>query len=73
MKPILILIVITIVCIIGGFVLLGLPGAVVVEISKPFLALFLGPEALNLTQGDSAWPFALIVTVIWPPAIVPAY
>lgn len=69
MKPILI----TIIFIIGGTVLLGLPSAVILQISIPFIVLFLGPEASNLMRTEAAWLIAIVLSILWPLAITPAY
>jgi len=53
--------------VIGIYVLLGLPGAIILEAS---LWLFgLSGEMLR----DNAWPAALIMTVLWPIGLILGY
>ncbi len=57
-------------CAVGGWALLGLPGAVVVELAGPLVRLVHGPDAGRELLGDSAWPLALVVSALWPLGIV---
>lgn len=57
----------------GLIPLLGLPGAVVLELSAPAIALALGPGALDALPPDAAWPLAILLTLLWPVSIVAAY
>ena len=57
-------------CAVGGWSLLGLPGAVVFELSRPLLRLVHGPGAGEEPLGDNAWPLALYISALWPVGIV---
>jgi hypothetical protein len=52
-----------------GFVLLGLPGAAFLEAIQPLMQR-LGYPTLS---GDAAWPAAILMSLLWPVALVPAY
>ena len=54
-----------------GFVLLGLPGALLMEAAKPLMVRLFGPGAAHL--GDRAWPAAILISLGWPLAIAPAW
>ena len=56
-----------------GFVLLGLPGALVLEAAKPPLVSIWGARAARWPQGDAGWPVCILLAFVWPLAIVPAY
>jgi hypothetical protein len=52
-----------------GLVLLGLPGAAFLETLQPIMQrLGWGP-----ISGDGAWPAAILMSVVWPLALAPAY
>src|SRR5262245_31939832 len=52
-----------------GFVLLGLPGAAFLETLEPIMQRFgRGP-----ITGDAAWPAAIMMSMIWPVGLAPAY
>ena len=55
----------------GGLVLMGIPGAVVYELSAPWVRLLLGDGYAEL--GDGAWPAAIVITLTWPASLVIAY
>lgn len=64
--------IVALVAAVGGFFLLGIPGALVMEISWAFLHL-LG-YAKPVSGGDSwEWGMALEITALWPIAIVGGY
>ena len=52
-----------------GLVLLGLPGAAFLETVQPIMQR-LGRGAIS---GDGAWPAAILMSVVWPLALGPAY
>ena len=52
-----------------GFVLLGLPGAAFLETLEPVMRRF-GRGAIT---GDAAWPAAIMMSLVWPVALAPAY
>jgi hypothetical protein len=52
-----------------GFVLLGLPGGALLETIQPVLQR-VGHPAIS---ADAAWPAAILVSLLWPVALVPAY
>jgi len=52
-----------------GLVLLGIPGALLLEALQPLMQrLGRGPIA-----GDGAWPAAILMSAVWPVALAPAY
>jgi len=54
---------------------MGLPGALIILLSKPVIYLLHGPMAFEATQsmGDKAWPLMLMLSVLWPISIPIAY
>lgn len=52
-----------------GLVLLGLPGAAFLETLEPLMKR-LGRGAIS---ADGAWPAAIVMSLVWPAALVPAY
>src|SRR5687768_8705584 len=54
-----------------GMGLLGLPGAMVYQLSAPWVRLMLGARFTDL--GDGAWPAAILTTLTWPASLVIAY
>ncbi len=72
-KGLIVALVLTGVCMVGGVVLLGLPGAILFELSAPLLQLLFGRDALKALPPDSLWPIAIIITVFWPLSIIGGY
>lgn len=58
-------------CMLGGFLLLGLPGALFMSIASPLLRRLDGKGLDQL--GDRAWPIAILVSLGWPLAIAPSW
>jgi hypothetical protein len=54
---------------IGGLLLLGLPGVLALGLAKPFINLIWGVKDL----GDTLWPKGVITTLVWPAFIIPCY
>jgi len=52
-----------------GLVLLGLPGAAFLETIQPVMQR-VGQPAIS---ADGAWPAAILMSLVWPVALVPAY
>ena len=52
-----------------GFVLLGLPGAAFLEAIAPVMQGMGRPPI----TGDAAWPAAIMMSLAWPVALIPAY
>lgn len=52
-----------------GLVLLGLPGAAFLEMLQPVMQRL----GLRPISADGAWPAAIMMSVVWPVALVPAY
>lgn len=52
-----------------GFVLLGLPGAAFLESLDPVMQR----AGFGPIPADGAWPAAIMMSVVWPLALVPAY
>jgi hypothetical protein len=55
---------------VGTFLLLGLPGAVIYEVTG---RLILGTDPWEKVAPDGAWPLALYVSLLWPASIAPGY
>lgn len=53
---------------VGGLGLLGLPGALWLTLARPVAALF----ATARMPGDSAWPMAIVHSLLWPLFLPPA-
>jgi hypothetical protein len=51
----------------AGLLLLGIPGALLMEIAGPFAGMF----TTQRLPGDSAWPMAIMVSLIWPWFLLP--
>lgn len=54
-----------------GLLLMGIPGAVVYELSVPWVRAMQGARFTDL--GDGAWPAALLISLTWPASLVIAY
>ncbi len=59
------------IAVLGFIPLMGIPGAIVLEIGQ-FFASFFG-VTLQALKGDKAWPAAIYATFFWPPSIPIAY
>ena len=53
---------------VGGIVLLGLPGAIYGSLADPLVSALLG-RSEPLLSGDAAWPMAILLTIAVPPVI----
>ncbi len=64
------LIVVTVViAVIGGILLIGIPGALILElIALIYTALSINPPELT---GDSVWPIAIMISLLWPIWLTP--
>jgi hypothetical protein len=60
-----------VVAILGVMPLMGIPGAVVHELSAQWVEAIQGKGFREL--GDGAWPAALVITLTWPCSLVLAY
>jgi hypothetical protein len=58
-------------CMLLGFLLLGLPGALFMEAAHPLLLRLNGQGIRGM--GDRAWPTAILISLGWPLAITPAW
>jgi hypothetical protein len=54
---------------VGGLVVLGIPGAVYAVVTAPVVELLRGLPAGSLLSGDRAWPLAIVMTLAVPPAL----
>ena len=52
-----------------GFALLGLPGAVFLETLQPVMER----AGARPMSPDGAWPAAILMSLVWPATLVPAY
>jgi hypothetical protein len=59
------------IAILGVIPLMGIPGAILYELSKPWVQSMQGARFAEL--GDGAWPAAIVMTLVWPASIVLAY
>ena len=50
----------------GGILLLGIPGAIYMELTVPVVELLLGAPQGSLFRGDAGWPTALMLTLAVP-------
>jgi hypothetical protein len=57
----------------GIMPLMGLPGALIVELSRPIVSLMLGGDAYARLPADAGWPIAILVTLLWPISIIFGY
>ena len=57
----------------GSVALVGLPGAILFGLMQPVLWLGFGPDAWDRLPGDSLWPIALVISLLWPVSFVPGY
>jgi hypothetical protein len=54
---------------VAGIVLLGIPGAVWLELASPLAGLFTDRRA----EADAGWPMAILHSLIWPWCLPLAY
>jgi hypothetical protein len=54
---------------VGGFLLLGIPGALYAIPAAPIVELMRGMPIGTFTHGDRAWGTALLLTLVVPPII----
>jgi hypothetical protein len=54
---------------VGGLVVLGIPGAVYASVTAPLAELLRGLPPGSLLTGDRAWPLAIVMTLAVPPAL----
>jgi hypothetical protein len=54
---------------VAGIVLLGIPGAVWLELTSPLVGLFTDRRA----EADAGWPMAILHSLIWPWCLPLAY
>lgn len=59
------------IAVLGVVPLVGIPGAVVYELSAPWVRLVLGEDSAAL--GSGAWPAAIVTTIVWPFSLGLAY
>ncbi len=54
---------------VGGILLMGVPGALILELVALIYQQFgMSPMAL---AGDSVWPIAIVISMLWPVSITP--
>jgi hypothetical protein len=56
---------------VGGMMILGIPGALVAGVTAPIVEVIRGYKPGLLTDGDRAWGVALLTTMIFPPGDSP--
>ena len=52
--------------IVFGLITMGIIGMLIFPISNQLILLFYGFDAFTSTHGDSAWPIAFAVAILWP-------
>jgi hypothetical protein len=52
-----------------GLLLLGLPGAAFLETLQPMMER----AGRGSMSADGAWPAAILMSILWPTALIPAY
>lgn len=68
--------IIAIVLAVGGFLAVGLPGALLMYTAYPVVRLIFGSYSFEVAMerlGDTAWPLAIGITLVWPFTIPLAY
>jgi hypothetical protein len=56
-----------------GMVLLGIPGALLLGVFTTLYGIATGTDPNNVLPPDAAWPFAILLTILWPLFITPSY
>ncbi len=67
-RPIWVSLIIAAILMVGGLLLLGIPGAIIGALADPIVQLVRGLPG-PLMDGDRAWPLAILLTLAVPPAI----
>ena len=67
--PVIAALIIAAVLLVGGFVMLGIPGAIYAIPAAPVVELIRGMPFGTLVDGDRAWGMALLLTLVVPPII----
>ena len=57
----------------GGVVMLGLPGGVMVTLTAPLVEMLLGRAPGSIAASDGAWPLALSTTILFPAGMPLSY
>jgi hypothetical protein len=55
--------------VVGGMMLLGIPGALFAVLAEIVVAPLKGMPIGSIVSGDRAWPAAIMMTLVVPPAI----
>jgi hypothetical protein len=71
--PLVVLIITAVVLMVGGFLMLGIPGALFAGLAEPPVDLIRGLPLFDLTDSDRALGLALLFTLVVPPAIPVSY
>lgn len=67
------IIIITIAIMVGGVILMGLSGALVYIITRPFVKLVLTNNALERLHPENVWPLSIVLSIVAPLGIIPGY
>ncbi|MBJ3784757.1 hypothetical protein [Devosia sediminis] len=62
-------VIVAVILIVGGMALLGLPGAIYALVTAPVAEALRGLPQGSLIEGDRAWPMAIWMTMVVPPAL----
>lgn len=57
----------------GNLLLLGIPGAVWLELAEPLARPWCSAQSLSEFGAAAGWPAAIVITALWPASFVPAY
>jgi hypothetical protein len=57
--------------IITGYITMGLPGGIILQLFRPLFVYVLYPDSKKLYDGDTLWAAAVVYSMIWP-LLIPA-
>jgi hypothetical protein len=55
----------------AGYITMGLPGGIILQIFRPLFVYVLYPDSKKLYDGDTLWAAAVVYSLIWP-LLIPA-
>ncbi len=57
----------------AGYITMGLPGGIILQIFRPLFVYVLYPASKKLYDGDTLWAAAVVYSLIWPLLIPGGY